>query len=125
MDIKNDYISYIIESINESKNFYDIKHLEDTVYYHGSSSALDITDRLLPPNESNKLSEVGRNKNLDKVFFTKDKKSALIYAAKAVKQFGGEPVLFRVYPVGDIEVLNSNAGTTVFMAPWAYVEKIK
>lgn len=91
------------------------------MYYHGTSSALGITDRLLPPDNSGKLSEAGRRRNLDKVFVTKDIGSAEIYARKAVKRFGGKPVILTVDPEGDIVTLQSAPGTTVFMACGALV----
>jgi len=37
----------------------------------------------LPPANTGNISEKGRKKNLDKVFFTKDLKSAKIYADRA------------------------------------------
>lgn len=91
------------------------------IYYHGTSTALGIEGELLPPSRTERLSEVGRKKNLDKVFFTRDKGSAEIYAKKAVKQFGGEPVIYIIEPVGNITVLQDTPGTTVFMADSANV----
>lgn len=90
-------------------------------YFHGTSSALGITDTLQPPAKSDRLSEVGRKKNLDKVFFTRDAKSAEIYAKKAVKQFGGEPIVYMIRPVGEITVVQDTPGTTVFMADSATI----
>ena len=75
----------------------------------------------MPPVESDKLSELGRKKNLDKVFMTKDEKSAEIYAKKAIKQFGGKPIVYLVEPVGELSILQSSPGTTVYMADSANV----
>lgn len=105
------------------QSFQDLKMVSNEPFYHGTSTAVDIGDRLLPPNMTGNLIELGRKKNLDKVFFTKDIGSARIYARKAVKLHGGEVVIYRVYPVGDITTLNDSEGTTVFAADWAYVEK--
>jgi DNA/RNA tunnel of bacterial DNA dependent RNA polymerase. len=90
-------------------------------YYHGTSSNLGIGDTLLPPNSTDKISELGRKKNLDKVFFTRDYKSAEIYAKKAVKRFGGDPVVFLIKPIGDLSVVQDMPGTTVFMADTAEI----
>ena len=93
-------------------------------FYHGTSSNVDIGDRLLPPHMTGTLSEVGRKKNLDLVFFTADKSSARVYAGRSVRKFGGDPVIYKVHPVGDIRVLNTDKGTSVYAAPWAYVENL-
>lgn len=98
---------------------------EHTVYYHGSSSECGIETMLLPPCESDTLSEKGRLKNLDRVFFTEDRKSAIIYAGRACRQFGGKPKLYRVIPQGDIVCLNETKGSTVYHAGYAFVEEIE
>ena len=91
------------------------------IYYHGSSTALGIDRFILPAQETEKLAEMGRKKNLDKVFFTKDQRSAEIYAHKAVKQFGGDPIVYKVKPVGEVGALNVAPGTSVYMADAAEV----
>ena len=98
-----------------------LEDIAPQMFYHGTSTALGIEDALLPPEQSNRLSEVGRKKNLNKVFMTRDQKSAEIYAKKAVKQFGGEAVVYRVAPVGELTVLQDTPGTTVYMADGAKV----
>lgn len=100
--------------------------INEETYYHGTSSMLakEIGHKLLPPQETNRIQEFGRKKNLDKVFFTKDIGSAKIYAQRACNTFGGEPVLFRVIPMGRIECLNDVKGTTVCMSDWAFAEKL-
>lgn len=95
------------------------------MYFHGTSDNLNITFKLLPPIITNKLSEKGRNKNLNKVFFTKDINSAKIYSHKAVKQFGGNPIIFRVIPMSEIITINNNPGTSVFCADWAFLEPVE
>lgn len=91
------------------------------VFYHGSSTALQIDRFILPSQETEKLTEIGRKRNLDKVFFTKDQRSAEIYAHKAVKLFGGDPIVYKVKPVGEVDALNVAPGTSVYMADAAEV----
>jgi hypothetical protein len=100
---------------------------ESTVkYYHGSSMDFKPGSLILPPSKTKKMSEKGRKKNLDVVFFTKDPKSALIYAGRAVQSLGGAHAVYEVEPMGPISVLNDTPGTTVFSAPYAKVlRKIK
>ena len=91
------------------------------MYFHGTSSALRVRGRLLPPKESGALSEKGRKKNLHLVFFTEDEKYARIYAGRACQRFGGKPVVCRVVPVGEVKCLSSRKGATVFVAPSAII----
>jgi len=95
-------------------------------YYHGTNREFAPGDYILPPAETGEISEKGRKKNLDKVFFTLDKGSAKIYAGRATKSFGtGSPNIYKVQPIGSIEWLNKQKGTTVLMAPMAKViEKV-
>lgn len=92
-------------------------------FYHGTSSALGLQPgmKLLPPDQTDKISEKGRKKILNKVFFTKDLGSAKIYAGRAIHQFGGEPVVFAIEPEGEVEQINATPGTTVFMSPSAKI----
>jgi len=85
-------------------------------YFHGTSTACNIEDELLPPSKTGKLQESNRKKNLDRVFFTKDKGSAQIYAGRATSIFGGDPVVYKVEPSGEITCHNDQPGTTVFSA---------
>jgi hypothetical protein len=93
------------------------------MFYHGTSTILGLEPgmTLLPPDQTEKISEKGRKKNLDKVFFTKDIGSAKIYAGRAVNQFGGKPTIFSIEPVGEIELINPTPGSTVFMSPSAKI----
>jgi hypothetical protein len=102
------------------------KSLLEEIFYHGTSTALGLLPggHLLPPNETEKISEKGRKKNLDKVFFTKDYGSAKIYAGRAIHQFGGNPVVYAVEPEGPVELVNATPGTTVFMSPKAKIQSI-
>lgn len=98
------------------------KPIKET-FYHGTSTILGLKPgmTLLPPDQTEKISEKGRKKNLDKVFFTKDLGSAKIYAGRAVNQFGGKPTIFSVEPVGEVELINATPGSTVFMSPSAKI----
>jgi hypothetical protein len=94
------------------------------LFYHGTSSAVGIGYRLLPPATTGVVEEVGRKKNLDKVFFTTDLGSARIYAGRATRRFGGSPVIYRVIPLGEVGCLRDTAGTSVYFAPAAFVEAV-
>ena len=94
------------------------------IFYHGSSSLSNIQNMLLPPSETNIISEKGRKKNLDRVFFTADIGLAKIYAGRAARSIGGEPVLYRVVSPVDVVCMNDAAGASVYHAKWAFVEKI-
>lgn len=94
------------------------------IFYHGSNREFAPGDYILPPAETGEISEKGRKKNLDKVFFTLDKGSAKIYAGRAKQSLGtGSPNVYMVRPMGEIEWLNKKPGTTVLMAPSAMVIK--
>jgi len=100
------------------------KRTAQATYYHGTSTAVVPLDefRLLPPDETGNLSEAGRIKNLDMVFFTEDYNYANIYAQRAVNQFGGDPVIFRVIPMGDVRTINDKPGATVYSTIGAFME---
>lgn len=98
-----------------------LKEASEEIYYHGTNQQFSPGDTIDPPLVTGNISEKGRKKNLDKVFFTRDKGSAKIYAGRAVQSLGGEPYVYIVKPVGDVEWLNRTPGTTVLMAPKAVV----
>jgi hypothetical protein len=97
---------------------------EFKIFYHGSSSSANIENMLCPPEETGVLSETGRKKNLDRVFFTEDIGLAKIYAGRAAKSIGGEPVLFRVVNPVDTVCMNDAQGASVYHADWAFAELI-
>ncbi|QPI13932.1 hypothetical protein MYO4S_00176 [Serratia phage 4S] len=101
-------------------------HCKDVfeVYYHGSCTAAGIQNMLLPPDETDTISEKGRKKNLGRVFFTKDKGLAQIYAGRAARSIGGDPVLFRVVAPVNVTCMNSTPGASVYYADWAFVEAL-
>lgn len=93
-------------------------------FYHGSCTVAGIENMLLPPVDSNVISEKGRNKNLDRVFFTADIGLARIYAGRAARSIGGEPVLYRVVCPVDLVCMNDTKGASVYHANWAFCEKL-
>lgn len=97
---------------------------EHKVFYHGSCTATGIENMLLPPEVSNTISEKGRNKNLNRVFFTEDLGLAKIYAGRAANSIGGEPVLFRVVMPIDAVCMNDTPGATVWHCEMAFCERL-
>jgi len=70
-------------------------------FYHGTSSNLNIKDKLLPPDETMVLREDFRKKDTDIVFLTLSKSFAWSYAVKACAMFGGSPKVYIVEPDKD------------------------
>lgn len=94
------------------------------VFYHGSSSNGLKGNMLLPPNQTSVISEQGRKKNLNRVFFTEDRGLAKVYARRAARSLGGEPKLYRVITPINTELMSAVPGATVYHADWAFVEEI-
>lgn len=90
-------------------------------YFHGTTVELKPGEIILPPTITRIISEKSRKKNLDKVFFTKDPKSAKIYADRAKNSLGGIPVVYEIEPLGTIETINNKKGTSVYMSSSAKV----
>lgn len=111
-----------VETVDESIDIF-LKEMElpEEMFFHGTSVDLQPGEIILPPDQTGKISEKGRKKNLNKVFFTKDFGSAKIYAGRAFHSLGGTPVVYQVEPLGDIGTLNDAPGTTVFTAEGAKV----
>jgi hypothetical protein len=91
-------------------------------FFHGS--ALTDLDRLLPPNQTGVLSEDSRKKNLDRVFFTRDRGLAEVYARRAVNSYGGTATVYRVVMPVDTVLLSAVDGASVYHAKAAFLEKI-
>lgn len=110
----------------QSKRYIFVQANRETVnymiYYHGTSNS-QIKDKVLPPSLTGCISEVGRKKNLDQVFFTTSYKSALIYAKRAANQYGGIARVLEVEPIGEICCLNANAGTEVYHSNYCIVKQ--
>ena len=98
---------------------------DDSVFYHGTSTECGIDNILIPPNDSKFLSEVGRTKNLDRIFFTKDIGLAKIYAGRTSKLIGGDPVVYRVVSPVDVVCMNNDPGASVYHASWSFCEVIE
>lgn len=107
-----------IKENNASKTLSNYE--EFGVLYHGTSNE-GISNLVLPPSTTGVISEQGRKKNLEKVFFTKTEKSAQIYAGRARNVYGGEKRVLAVVPIGSVEVLNDRKGTEVLMSDAALV----
>jgi hypothetical protein len=80
---------------------------------------------LLPPDTTNTISEKGRKKNLNRIFFTKDIGLAKIYAGRAARSLGGEPEIYRVVSPVNVECMNETKGASVYHADWSFCEKFK
>lgn len=94
-------------------------------FYHGSCTLGLKGNMLLPPEMTDTISEKGRKKNLDRVFFTKDIGLARIYSGRAARSIGGEPTLYRVICPVDLICMNDAGGSSVYHASWAFVEQIE
>ena len=70
------------------------------VFYHGTSTALNITNVILPPTETEILREEFRKNNKDVVYMTTSLLSARKFAAKAAEKYGGNPIIYLVKPCG-------------------------
>ena len=90
--------------------------------YHGTTTANNITHIIAPPCDTNQLSEKGRKKNLDRVFFTADLGLAKIYAGRAARSIGGDPVVLRVVSPVDVVCLRDDKGASVYHAAWSFCE---
>ncbi len=75
---------------------------EKQVFYHGTTTALQIDQTILPATSTGMLREEWRSKMIDKVFLTNSLRSAKQYARKAATKFGGTPIVYIVNPIGDL-----------------------
>ena len=91
------------------------------LFYHGSSTIEKGEHKLLPPIITGILQEKSRKKNLNKVFFTPDIKTANIYAGRSKNQNGGTKRIFRVIPMSEITRIND----LTYCSEWAFIEEIK
>jgi conserved hypothetical protein len=94
------------------------------IYYHGTTDANGINFILLPPVVTDSLSEKGRKKNLDRVFYTHDLGLARIYAGRAARSIGGNPIILRVVTPVDAICMNDADGASVYHCSWAFCEPI-
>jgi len=91
-------------------------------FFHGTSKEFSPGDLILPPSKTNNISEKGRIKNLDKIFFTKDFGYAKIYAGRAAQALGGKPRVYKIKPHSPIEIMDQSPGRSIYTAPSAVVE---
>ncbi len=89
-------------------------------FYHGTSTIKKEDYLLLPPSETGIIQEVGRKKNLNKVFFTPDLGTANIYAGRSMNVNGGSKAIFRVIPMGEVTRIND----LTYYCEWAFIEYI-
>lgn len=94
------------------------------IYYHGTTDANGINFILLPPVATETISEKGRKKNLDRVFYTHDLGLAKIYAGRAARSIGGNPIILRVVTPVDAVCMNDTDGASVYHCSWAFCEPI-
>lgn len=94
------------------------------IYYHGTTDANGIDFILLPPVATETISEKGRKKNLDRVFYTHDLGLARIYAGRAVRSIGGNTIILRVVTPVDPICMNDTDGASVYHCSWAFCEPI-
>ena len=69
-------------------------------FYHGTTDVFKINRVLLPPVITDNKREEWRKKYTDKVLFTDSLLSASMYAKKACKKYGGNPIVYIVKPIG-------------------------
>lgn len=93
-------------------------------FYHGTTDRAEIGFMLQPPCNTGVISEKGRLKNLNRVFFTEDLGLAKIYAGRAARSIGGNPIIYRVVSPVDPICMNATKGATVWHSEWAFAEKI-
>lgn len=82
---------------------------KNTIFYHGTTDLFYIeNDILKPPIDTGILREEWRKKNLNKVYFTDSLLSAEKYAYKASNKYGGNGIVYKIKPIGDIVHVNTN-----------------
>ena len=93
-----------MKTYNEIDEYFTQQEMDNQKYYHGTSSALSITDMIYPPIDTNIIREDIRKNNRNVVYVTSCLGIATNFAFKAVKKFGGTPVVYEVEP--DFDTLN-------------------
>lgn len=69
-------------------------------FYHGTTDVFPIQKVLLPPAITEIKREEWRKNYVDKAFLTDSLPSANMYAKKACKKYGGNPVVYIIKPIG-------------------------
>lgn len=86
-------------------------------FYHGTTTTFGRLSRILPPDETGIEREIRTKKITNMVYITPSALSAANYAKKAVSRFGGDPIIYKVTPGGNLHYLNNNE----WVADYAYV----
>ncbi|MCD7996496.1 MAG: hypothetical protein LUH21_04600 [Clostridiales bacterium] len=104
-------------------SFYDeeFTDYEGCKFYHGTSSALDIGNKILPPCDTGVLRENFRKEQMNRVFCTRSLLAAYKYARKAAMKYGGSPVIYLVSP--DEGSLYYNKGAEEYSSNFCMVIK--
>lgn len=83
--------------------------MEKSRYFHGTSSTLNIARQIKSPIETSVLRQKQRDFNHEVVYVTTSLGTAANFAVKAVRRFGGVPVIYEVEP--DSSSLSHYKGT--------------
>ena len=86
--------------MNQLAEFFEDEVFKKQTYYHGTTDLFKISE-IKPPLESKIIREDFRIDNRNVVYITSSIDSARSYAEKAVKKFGGQPIVYRVEPDWD------------------------
>ena len=92
---------------------YEVLYLEklanNIVLYHGTSDALNVSigDALLPPKETEVQTEP-RMQRRGRVFLTSNKNAAHTYARRAVRKWGGNPIIIIADPIGEVKQMTKS-----------------
>lgn len=100
------------------------------IFYHGTTDLFEIEDNILkPPIDTGNLREEWREKNLNKVYFTDSLLSAEKFAYKASEKYGGNSIVYKIKPIGDVIHPNTNEymadGAKIIGICARYIPKIK
>jgi hypothetical protein len=92
-------------------------------FYHGTTTALEIGEELLPPTQTGRQTEP-RGQRRGKVFLTTDLEYAESYARRAVREWGGEPLVLEVAPTGPVKQISGRPGASAFHSTGALVKRV-
>ena len=81
-------------------------------FYHGTTTAFGKLGIILPPDETGVEREIRSKKITNMVYITPSSLSAARYAKKAADKFGGEPIIYKVKPMGRYYSLINNEWVT-------------
>lgn len=107
---------------NEMDEYLAQEEMNNLTYYHGTSTALGITDMIEPPLDTNVIREESRKNNRNVVYVTSSLGTATKFAVRAAQKFGGTPVVYEVEP--DYDSLNHKVNEE-YITNFAKVIKVK